>query len=418
MDHPELHWTAVAPEYEAWSGGIVRAHSLRSDCQIAIIGAGPYGLAAAAHLRSAGVRALVFGETMSFWRKHMPKGMLMRSPWRGNHIADPERRLTLDEFARQTGARATDPMPLETFVRYGEWVQRQAAPDLVTRKVASLAPSGAGFCLTLEDGEIIHSGRVVVATGLARQEVRPKLFGNLPPGMVSHSSEHTGLERFRGMRVAVIGRGQNACEICVLLHEAGADVEMISRGGIDWTGSETPGGGGGLRGAMLRHLRPPSPIGPFPLNWLIQEPGVYRRMPEFARATVSNLSLRPSAAAWLRPRTQGIRMSFGRSVASVRLTGRAAQLQLDNGASSEADHVVLATGYHSDISRSGILTADVLNQVKQEDGSPLLNRDSESSLRGLHFVGSAAIHTFGPIMRSVYGAGHAARALTRAARRN
>ncbi|MGA7958471.1 MAG: NAD(P)/FAD-dependent oxidoreductase, partial [Xanthobacteraceae bacterium] len=55
----------------------------RSDnsCDVAIFGAGPYGLAAAAHLRAVNVSVRVFGEAMSFWRRHMPSGMKLRSPW-------------------------------------------------------------------------------------------------------------------------------------------------------------------------------------------------------------------------------------------------------------------------------------------------------------------------------------------------
>ena len=51
------------------------------DCEVAVIGAGPYGLAVAAHLRSAAIGTRVFGRPMSFWREHMPKGMRLRSPW-------------------------------------------------------------------------------------------------------------------------------------------------------------------------------------------------------------------------------------------------------------------------------------------------------------------------------------------------
>lgn len=40
--------------------------------EVAIIGAGPYGLSAAAHLRAAGVKATIFGHTMGFWERQMP----------------------------------------------------------------------------------------------------------------------------------------------------------------------------------------------------------------------------------------------------------------------------------------------------------------------------------------------------------
>ena len=41
-----------------------------SDTDVAILGAGPYGLTAAAHLRRAGVDVRVLGDPMSFWRGH------------------------------------------------------------------------------------------------------------------------------------------------------------------------------------------------------------------------------------------------------------------------------------------------------------------------------------------------------------
>jgi cation diffusion facilitator CzcD-associated flavoprotein CzcO len=68
-------------------------------CEVAVIGAGPYGLSIAAHLAQAGVSTRVFGQPMSFWRDHMPKGMRLRSPWRATHISDPDRAMSLDAFA-------------------------------------------------------------------------------------------------------------------------------------------------------------------------------------------------------------------------------------------------------------------------------------------------------------------------------
>src|SRR4029077_12055383 len=49
-----------------------------TDCEIAVLGAGPYGLSAAAHLKAAGHDVRVIGRTMSFWREQMPAGMLLR----------------------------------------------------------------------------------------------------------------------------------------------------------------------------------------------------------------------------------------------------------------------------------------------------------------------------------------------------
>ena len=75
----------------------------RNTCDVAIVGAGPYGLAAAAHLRAAGVETRIFGEPMSFWRSNMPHGMKLRSPWVATHFAHPHGGLSLDDYYRETG---------------------------------------------------------------------------------------------------------------------------------------------------------------------------------------------------------------------------------------------------------------------------------------------------------------------------
>ena len=53
---------------------------------VAIIGAGPYGLSAAAHLRNVGREPRVFGEPLQFWSTRTPIGMLLRSPYTGSDI--------------------------------------------------------------------------------------------------------------------------------------------------------------------------------------------------------------------------------------------------------------------------------------------------------------------------------------------
>src|SRR5207248_24057 len=104
--------------------------AIRDDCEVVVIGAGPYGLAVAAHLKAAGIATRTFGQSMSAWRDHMPKGMKLQSPPGASHLADPQGKYSLDAFVHQLGgAPAKDQLPLEHFVRYGEWFQRQTVPD-------------------------------------------------------------------------------------------------------------------------------------------------------------------------------------------------------------------------------------------------------------------------------------------------
>jgi 2-polyprenyl-6-methoxyphenol hydroxylase-like FAD-dependent oxidoreductase len=82
---------------------------------VAIVGAGPYGLAAPADLRSAGVPIRVFGESMEFWQRQMPIGMCLRSSWDALHISDPRGALTLDRYVGARGIKLATPLPLADF---------------------------------------------------------------------------------------------------------------------------------------------------------------------------------------------------------------------------------------------------------------------------------------------------------------
>src|SRR5581483_11653953 len=115
---------------------------------VVVVGAGPYGLSAVAHLRAAGVETRVFGEPMVFWEQQMPLGMLLRSAWEASHIADPHHRYTLEAYQAATGARFGPPVPLNDFVRYGRWFQQQVAPDLDHRRVTRVTTAASGWTST------------------------------------------------------------------------------------------------------------------------------------------------------------------------------------------------------------------------------------------------------------------------------
>ncbi len=386
-------------------------------CEVAIVGAGPYGLAISTHLKVAGVSSRVFGDTMGFWRKNMPNGMKLRSPWRASHIIDPSGEHSLDAFATANGITRTENLPLKDFVRYGEWFQRRAVPDVDPRMVKSIAPGRNGFRITLEDGDTVDALRVVVAMGLTNQAFLPQQFDGLPAELASHSSAVVTPADFRGKKVAVIGRGQSACESAVLLNEAGAEVELICRGPVRWIGAEASQQGRSevVKWWVHRVMTAPSAIGPFPFNWAVDVPNVLRLLPGNWRDALSARSLRAAASAWLRARAEGVRINTGRTVREARVSGSRIALHLDNGISL-FDHVVLATGYKTDIARLNVLSPELLKRIALRENFPILSRGFESSVPGLHFVGSTAVGSFGPLPRFVAGCGYAARCLTRAVR--
>jgi FAD-dependent urate hydroxylase len=386
-----------------------------NTCEVAVIGAGPYGLSVAAHLRSAGIATQVFGEPMAFWRQHMPRGMILRSPWRATHLSDPEHALSLDAYAFAHGVDTSKPLPLEKFVAYGEWFQRHAVPDIDRRAVRSVEKARDGFRLQIADGEVLHADRVVVATGLLNQEFRPPMFRGLPAALVSHTSEHADLSKFRGKRVAVIGRGQSATESAALLSEAGAAAELISRAPIHWLGLSTSAAREKtLRRRLREALAAPSEIGPFPLSWGVEVPDAIRLLPLGLRDSFTRRCLKAAAAGWLKPRFAEVACNQGRTILRARRLGDCIALDLDNSTRTY-DHVLLGTGYRVDISRLGILAPSLTERIARVDGSPLLGPGFESSVPKLHFVGSYAVKSFGPLLRFIAGAPYAARKVTEAA---
>src|ERR1700674_2423870 len=391
----------------------VKRPARRSSFHVAVIGAGPYGLSVAAHLKAANVDTRVFGDAMSFWRGNMPKGMRLRSPWCASHLADAKGEFSLDRYAASHGFAPTEQSPREDFVRYGEWFQRMAVPDLDPRKVARVDIAEQGFRLRLEDGEVLSARRVVIAVGLANQSFKPAVFEQLPATLASHSSEHASFDAFRGRRVVVIGRGQSACESAVLLSEAGAEVELLSRGEVRWIGAETENvaRSPGWKRRARELLAAKSAVGPFPLDWVNEVPGIIRHLPLSTREWLAIRSLRPAATAWLRPRAGSIRFTAGAQPVGVQAARDKVEIRLDSGTSVLADHVLLGTGYRIDIAKLGILASPLLNQIRRGHRHPLLAGGFESSVPGLHFVGSSAIKSFGPLMRFIAGAGYAARAV-------
>jgi cation diffusion facilitator CzcD-associated flavoprotein CzcO/predicted ATP-grasp superfamily ATP-dependent carboligase len=385
-----------------------------------VVGAGPNGLAAAAHLRDADLRTVSFGEPLESWYGHMPEGMLLRSRRRSSHIADPRVELTIDAYERASGSRVSDPViTLEEFVEYGRWFQRAVVPDVDPRRVTSIARDGGAFRVTVDDGEEVVASRVIVAAGLSPFINCPEPFASLPPAVRSHSYEHAALTGFAGLRTAVVGSGQSALESAALLHEASASVEVLARApSIRWLG-ELSGGAPPSRSAARALTKavalPPTDVGGRLNGWIAAAPDVFRAVPESLHPTISYRCIRPAGAGWLRPRLGEVPMSLGRSVLGARMDGAAVELSLSDGSTRVVDRVLLGTGFSIDVRRYPFLGDELMADVQLAGGYPVLGPGLESSVAGLHFVGAPAAYSFGPVMRFVVGSWYAAPAIARSA---
>lgn len=375
-----------------------------------VVGAGPYGLAAAAKLREAGARVQVFGSPMSFWMGHMPRGMWLRSLWDASHIGDPRGAHSLHVFERTRGERLTRPIPIDDFIAYGRWFQERAVPDVDPRRVVRVEPLERGFVVALEDGDRLESRRVVVAAGIATFAVRPPQFDGIPPDLATHSSDHGDLARFDGRRVAVVGGGQSAIETAALLHENGADVEVIMRASrLQWVGRAPRAG---LIGRLLFDR---TDVGPGVISHLVARPRFLRVLPARIQRESTRRSLAAGASHWLQPRMRDVPITAAREVISAKRAGAQVHLELDDATTRTFDHVVLATGYRVDLRRYSFITPALFARLRCVMGQPVLDGGLESSVPGLHFIGAPAVHTFGPLLRFVSGSAFAADAVVRAA---
>jgi hypothetical protein len=250
----------------------------------------------------------------------------------------------------------------------------------------------------------------VVAAGIGPFQRKPAVFANLPPAQVSHCYEGRKIAEFRGKRVAVIGAGQSALESAALLHEAGAEVEVIARiPQLRWIGMHP----------RLHHLGIISKImysshdvGPFGISRLVAWPNFMRQVPIGLRDKMRTRAVRSAGAPWLMPRLPSVKISTGRAVLSADSKADEVLLKLDDGSERRVHHVLLGTGYQVEISRYSFLPPELAAEIRQLDGYPDLGAGFTTSVPGLHFVGAAAARTFGPLLYFVAGTDFASKHLT------
>lgn len=382
-----------------------------ADCEVAIVGAGPYGLSAGAHLKAKGLTVRVFGDPMEFWADKMPAGMLLRSPRQASNISDPTQAFTLEAYEAAIDMEPAAPLPIETFVEYGRWFRHQLGSDLDTRTVVRVDRDRQGFQLSLQEGELVRAGRVVVAAGIGPFRRKPAQFQNLPQTQASHCYEGRKFREFSGKKVAVIGAGQSALESAALLQESGAEVEVIAHiSGLRWIGMHS----------WLHHLGPISTIlyskhdvGPAGISRLVAAPKLVHRLPLPLRDKIRKRAVRPAGSRWLPPRLSKVRITTGRMVQAASSVGDEVALRLDDASERRVHHVLLGTGYDVDIARYDFLPPELVRSVRQLDGYPVLTGGFCSSVSGLHFIGATAARSFGPLLYFVAGTEFASRELAK-----
>jgi cation diffusion facilitator CzcD-associated flavoprotein CzcO len=390
-----------------------------TTCDVAIIGAGPYGLSIAAHLKARGVDFRIFGNPMHTWLAHMPKGMRLKSEGFASSLYDPGSTFTLKSYCKEWGipyAKIGLPVPLEVFASYGLEFQRRFVPELEKQLVDSLRRSAQGFQVRLEDGEIISARKVVMAVGLTHYDYVPPILAALPQEFVTHSSRHNTVDHFKGREVAVVGAGASALDLAALLHQAGAHVQVVARKPVIRF-HDPPDK---LEPSFIDRLRTPiTGIGPgWKLFWCTNAPLIFRQMPQEFRFDKVRRILGPAPCWFTKEQVVGkIPLNVGVTITEAKIQNGRVSLQLTDSAGNQktltADHVITATGYKVDLRRLAFMDSDLQSAVRSVEQTPVLSSNFESSVPGLYFVGATAANTFGPLLRFAFGAGFTARRLSR-----
>lgn len=375
---------------------------------VVIIGAGPYGLSIAAHLADRGVEFRIFGSPMHTWRTSMPEGMVLKSEGNASSLYDPHGEMPLSRYCADHGIPYKDlgwPVPLTTFIDYGIAFQQRFVPRLEDRHVSQVVPASYGFEVHLADGELVQARRVIVAAGIRSYEYMPPELEHLPETLASHSARHVKMEPFIGREVAVIGGGASAVNLAALLNKGAAKVTLIARRPfIDYCGPPSE------RTLLERIKEPESGLGTGWRSWACcAMPMVFHSMPEAFRLMIVRKHL-PAAPGWtLQPQVDGVVPTIlGATLGRATGVNGRVKLELDllGGAKRvfTADHVIAGTGYRVDMRRLAFFGPELLDRLNCVNYTPRLSKAFESSVPGLHFVGTAAANAFGPLLRFAYGA--------------
>ena len=389
-----------------------------------VIGAGPFGLSISTHLRHRGVEHMVVGRPMDTWRSHMPLGMFLKSEPYGSVLSSVTPGYDIATYSKLHGfddyVDRIGPLSLERFLGYADWFTDQLVPDVRDVTVTSVTPGDGGFKVEFAEESPVLARQVIIATGLLPYLHIPSELSELPADLMTHSSVHHQLDQFRGRRVAVIGCGQSALQTGALLHEVGADVQVIARRHQVVWDQQMPATLG-----MLDYIkRPPTKLCE---GWgcvVADSPDAFRLLPESVRIRKALNSFGPQGAWWLRDRVEGVvEVLTGYELRSAEPSGSGVRLQLDGAKQSsiEADHVIAGTGFRIDVSRLSFLSEGIQAGLVTRANCPLVNRAGESAVTGLYFAGAHTMVSLGPGVRFISGthatAAQLAKSVARRARR-
>ncbi len=361
---------------------------LLPDTDVAVIGAGTYGVSVALALHERGIETRLYGRPFSLWLDHTLPNFSLRSDARSSGIHGGDPRLSFASWL-QTAVPAKDVrawlmrrIPGPMFRAYLRSVVEAMPVTAVDDHVKVLAQEGGAFRVRTAAGEEIRARRVVIATGIQNHTYLPPALRGLGRRVI-HSWDADAVAAVRDANVLVVGGGQSAAEASLLLAPANR-VTWLHRSRLDF---------------FNEPLGLPTPVfyGAFVLSKQM------RHLPVKARTAIGEPFLKPTIVPALRPRLRRA------DVRCVRGDVQDAGLERANGrvraaAMKEAyDRIVACTGYRIGLRTLPFLSDGLQRSLATPFDQPVLDRHFESRVPGLYFVGGLAVHAHGAPQRFMFG---------------
>jgi thioredoxin reductase (NADPH) len=185
--------------------GMISAPSL-SDYDLAIVGAGPAGLAAAVYAASEGLRALTIEGVA-------PGGQAGTTSMIENYLGFPQG-ISGGELATRATAQARG---------FG-------AEILLARSLANITKDGSGYVAHLSDGTAVRTRAMLIASGVDWRRLEVPGIDNLLGSGVYYGAGPSEAVTCRGCRVAIVGGGNSAGQAAVRFSRYASKVTLVVRG--------------------------------------------------------------------------------------------------------------------------------------------------------------------------------------------
>jgi thioredoxin reductase (NADPH) len=196
----------ATPRALARALGMDRAVEEGSCFDVVIVGAGPAGLAAAVYAGAEGLTALAVDELAV-------GGQAAASSRIENYMGFP------------TGISGAD-LCARGEIQALKFGTRFAIP----RRVMGVAPSPAGFAVTLDDEVAVQARSLVVATGVQYRRLPLANLEQLEGAGVSYAATDLEARSVQGREVVVVGGGNSAGQAAMFLSRRASRVHLVVRG--------------------------------------------------------------------------------------------------------------------------------------------------------------------------------------------